>query len=57
MIFFPNIIRFSVYGAQWSSGCCFLVHVEGLIFHYSEPMEPFSSCPMEMTCYLECGVD
>lgn len=57
MIFFPNIIRFSVYGAQWSSGCCSLVHVEGLIFHYSEPMEPFSSCPMEMTCYLECGVD
>lgn len=37
MTLFPNIIRFSVYDAQWSSGHSSFVPVEGLIFCYSKP--------------------
>lgn len=37
MVLVPNIIRFSVYDAQWSTGHCFFVDVEGLIFYCSQP--------------------
>lgn len=59
MVLFPNIIRFSVYDAQGSSGHSSFVPVEGLIFYYSKTkiQQPLSSHTMGMKCYLKHGVD
>lgn len=37
MVLLPNIIKFSLYDAQWNTGHYFFVHVAGLTFYYFWP--------------------